>query len=1349
MNLTTDFGQFDLTPDEETAVREILGYLNFSNGKPDLGFEAKLNLLHRSLPAADSWGALRNLLTAGLTHFADNVAAFADNTQASEVIRLVFDQLWPAYRQHHGDLLFHLTDSDFQHPFFLARLFEAVLSQTPPWNETGRIVAGALDSLNDYIGFRPLAVLENGRQMEPYSHERFRPIPLYIQGAGVGEGPYRELIERTIAFLGATPESILHSAYFDFRQLDELAVDVRAHDHTHPVNKRTNYMFGEWDPHQIDTDGRYRRFVVRKIILDALLRWIDERQDEVSRDELLYDTSAVLCGTILMASAISGSGPDAHDSSVTLTSLLPKVARQRDMFYARLLQEATGDRAQRLATEAQLFQQPFGHVRQYLNLHLANYGARQVQHRYLAQLYARMGYVDASREQAAIIPSASARFESEIQWRNAVAHLHLDQGRLDEAITLLQEIEGLIYRGIECGALVDPWNILGFQAQFPLFSSREDSIPDQRIETLLEIMEQTFGLYSKVLSEAAALGRPTQAEQVSVRFRALADFWDRFATTVVEDLPKVSGQESFASGTHVAQALSEWHKVGEAAGDISFWHRHVDGFQSAKAFALVVDTMLEKHDYVAAMALLIQWLGQASGAGLESGPHSIHALLLRWMNRVTSPDAEPAVEDRWRLVRRFFDFMEANAGEYWSVPQLQEITDNPGKPRPGEPSADGGLSGDDALHPGFAEEMDEDDEEDFLFQAAYDDVVYRDSAFDGNVGDTLDTGQSLGDSEFESISRQLEPRLKFLVTLAQLWQIAVTATCGPRDGQPEDVGDVSEAELEERRDVLESWQRRVAQLQTDLGQLLNSVWERQIAAPSGDHDSNVEYDMQLQTKFYLLHTIIATHVNCRIAERSLLCCLPVERAYQDMPEDERLIGQVYRGVLTRDVPLVRQLLPMLLRKLARKPLLYIPLENGGHPMQILAARTLQTDIRFLLSQLPRLGLLRETWHLLRTAYRMERASRPSGLAVTEFDRIFRTALRSSLESVVEFSTNWKSGKFSDEDLVDIVGEIVERYLDQWLKHSRTTRLSYVEGIESDDVWEETKEFIQKYGDDLFHAKMLTLGNVRAILHNGIEWFLGHLVKTEDVLHPIQLLRDLETGVVESEHVVDILELVYGAVVDKFERFLEYNTTTTQSDYGEMFYCLLDFLRVEAGYDRDAWNFTPVSMAHKVLSRRGRMEAVEIWEQVFRAKSSETADQHLARLAELEKTYGVRLPSITDRLNECFMKPMAVNRMLALIPPAIQDARAGQTASSAFETLREEIDDYLENTLGSGIDVPQWLQDLEKEVSKHDPSSYGVRHRSELEFNAAPVPLTLREMHRQLKIWQQPLTTPRPRKKKDE
>ena len=72
-----------------------------------------------------------------------------------------------------------------------------------------------------------------------------------------------------------------------------------------------------------------------------------------------------------MASAISGSGPQTYDSSVSLTSLLPIVARQRDNFYQRLLDTAKGERAKRLKRLANESRQPFGHVRHELNMYLS------------------------------------------------------------------------------------------------------------------------------------------------------------------------------------------------------------------------------------------------------------------------------------------------------------------------------------------------------------------------------------------------------------------------------------------------------------------------------------------------------------------------------------------------------------------------------------------------------------------------------------------------------------------------------------------------------------------------------------------------------------------------------------------------------------------------------------------------------------------------------------------------------------------------------------------------------------------------------------------------------------------
>lgn len=1313
------------TIESEKLFSKVLGYLNFSGGKSDPAILGMLNQIAVQTDYQTNWIPLRQALEQQLSVLKKSSPVFSDASQVEAVLPLVFDGVLPAFHAHHADLLFHLSERDFQNPFFLGRVFEATLAEGGPWDETGRIVAGAIERLNDFLGYRPLAVLETGQKMAPYEHERTRPLPLYIAGAGVCASPYQAIVEQALTLLREAPAEVLASARFDIARVEELALDTRAYDHDHPMFKRTNYLFGEWDPHLIDGKGYYRRFVVRKIILDALVQWVSRQTDQT---EAIFDTGAVLCGTMLMASAISGDGPASHDSNVTLTSLLPKVARQRDDFYLRLLQTLSGPRAKRLQRESQQTQQPFGHVRQSLNLYLAHYGAAQVQHRHLAVCYARMGYTDAARHDAGIIPCASARFETEIQWRLTASQRAIEEGRIAVANQHLAEIDDFLHRGIHCGALVDPWNILGFQGNFPLFAAREDSIPDQRAETLLELLERIFGVFSRALTEAAAQGEKEISNEIKSRFEKLATYWDQFASYVIEELPKVQGQESLESAQHVAAALAEWRAAGEAAGNIAFWRKHVERFESPKAYACVIEILLKKGDHIAAMALLVQWLSCAEEIGIESGPYSIHALLIAWMERFTATsDGSMQLPVDWPSIRRLFDYLEANAGEYWEVPRLDTFNEPPTRR-----TSDSNEWSEENPNANWDEDAEADDE-DNLFKAAYDEVTFKDSADDGQLGDVADTGSSLGNTEFELINRQLEPRIKFVMALAQLWQISGGALAVEHFGIPENANKPLDSE---RSEVVLNWWRRVRQLQTDLQGLMESIWRQGIDETSGDHDANVEFDIQLQTKFYLLNTTIAAHINCRIAEIGLLCLLPEVVASNEISEDDRNMIGFYRAVLTQDVGEVRRLLGAQFRRLSKKPLLYVPLDNGGHPEQILAARTVQADLRFLLKQLPRLGLYRETWHVVRLAHRMERETRPSQMSVTEFDRIFRTALRNTMDCMIESAAKWQDGKFADDELITIIGDVLAHYSDQWLKHSQTMRLSSVEGLRHDLMWQDVKEFIEQYGAELFHPKSLTLGNLRVILHNGVNWYLDQLEQQEDPLHPNQLLAAIARGDVEHEAAVEFIELTYSAIVDRFDRFLEYNTTTTQSDYGDKFYVLLDFLRVEAAYDRQAWERIPESIVHRSLAMSARPQALGMLEDFLEANSRADADKHLATLRDLELKYGVHLPSISDRLKERFIKPLAVNRMLSLVEPAMQQTT---TATETFERLRQEVISYMQDQTGSAVDVPQWLQDIEREISRLEAPSDYIKP-PELEIRLPVRKVAEDEVRNQLQVWGESLSS---------
>ena len=77
---------------------------------------------------------------------------------------------------------------------------------------------------------------------------------------------------------------------------------------------------------------------------------------------------------------------------------------------------------------------------------------------------------------------------------------------------------------------------------------------------------------------------------------------------------------------------------------------------------------------------------------------------------------------------------------------------------------------------------------------------------------------------------------------------------------------------------------------------------------------------------------------------------------------------------------------------------------------------------------------------------------------------------------------------------------------------------------------------------------------------------------------------------------------------------------------------------------------------------------------------------------------MRLRSIGDRLGERFVRPLAVDRLRALVRPAVREHREA-VDSGAFEQLRARIAPFAENLSGAGFEVPGWLESLEDEVDR--------------------------------------------------
>src|SRR5579872_4177377 len=99
--------------EQAVSVSGLLGYLNFSDGRPDPRWQKQLNDAYAFLARrgeAQPWSALLEALTAGLRTLQDSgAAAFRNVTQADAALGLAARVL-PAYRAYHADLLAHLED---------------------------------------------------------------------------------------------------------------------------------------------------------------------------------------------------------------------------------------------------------------------------------------------------------------------------------------------------------------------------------------------------------------------------------------------------------------------------------------------------------------------------------------------------------------------------------------------------------------------------------------------------------------------------------------------------------------------------------------------------------------------------------------------------------------------------------------------------------------------------------------------------------------------------------------------------------------------------------------------------------------------------------------------------------------------------------------------------------------------------------------------------------------------------------------------------------------------------------------------------------------------------------------
>lgn len=1353
------------------ALHQVVSYLSFSSGTSDPKTLAAWNRLYaeasegKPLSGPPAWLIIRQWLEETAADLAESSKRSDDYNQAFALIRLIFSEALPAYLDRHKDLLFHQPPEQIFNGFFLGRVAERLLevlsesmllrhqvfehsdgSVYDRSKDVQKFVDEALSKLDDYVGYRPVPLLENSPGA-PYPGEWVRPIPLYIANSGVSDGPYRDLVSRALDALTSTAPAILSAAAWNPNRLSELSFDPRAYDFDHPVHRRANYIFGHWDPNHIDLDGYYDRFVVRQVVIEALLERVREDAGPDSPvEELIEEAASVLAGTILMGSGVSGWGPTAHTSDVTLKSLMDPIASYRDEFYHDRISRLSSRHQSRLREEMRIRRQPFGAARQHLNASLARLRARQLQHVQLARIYARIGYPDASMKQADAVPVTSARLMCRIDCLFSGGLRSLKVGDLEAAAEVPEQVFGLILRAVDCGACVDPWNILYFGGNFNLFPGPEHGVHDHRVDDLVHLVEQHFGYMARVWSEAAARDDRDVDIKIDRQFDTAAKWWRKYSAHTVASLEAVDPLESYESAKRVASALRLWHRGGAASGDVAFWAPHAELFDSPRAYALVIGALLERNDFVASMALLIQWLGNSGRIGLRLGGSSLPVLAVRWLVRLRmaagirdeqiglyessdkSPPPPPVLyseEEAWTLARKFLDRLEANAEAYWSAPSFSgrrvsglsgewwdgALPSEEFKNESSDLDHDAGMGGD-------------------VFQSAYEDVTYRDTADDGNEGMVYGAGKEAVDEDQDDLeveSKRLIEHLSFLECLARMWEIAADIGFSPADRFPKALDApltyglattfqeqaVGKSPIT-TRDALRvsafnSWAAHAAKCKDGLLKLLDAV-KAFVVVPFGSGAEAMKgYDRRRMVRDSLLDRIIGTAVEISDARR-MLCAILVAFHNQrpvidesleslgNLDPDDAVATQMLAGLIADNHELARARFPHVLESLKNSSLLYIPLSRGGDPTKIISARLRQRMLHHLLHRMPRRGLIIEAFRLVEAARMMEQHN-PIGMgAVTEFDGLFRVSFRSMVESLIKSVCDWPEddGKRQIENLISLLESLTESMLTSWLAHSQTLRLSSLELVSDEKSWGRLVAFIRRYGDPLFTQNFLKLSNIRAILHQGVSRWIDSILESNEEIRWTTLFEHLEGGNLDRIEAERWLSLVFESILDHHAEFLDYNSTTTQSDRGDLIYMFHDFLRLRVRYDRVAWNLKPVLWAHEALVRSRLEAAAEVWRASLAERISEKADIYVNKLRSLQREYAMRMPTVADRILERFVQPMSIDRMRALVATATLDAEANRQ-SQAFEQLEKEVSLLTQHPTGVGIDLPAWLAALEEEI----------------------------------------------------
>ncbi|GEM_PF-1611391 len=1284
------------TPAPEEAV---LGYLNFSDGRRDPRFFAAMNRVFAEVfgeSACDSsdtprdvspsgrpvapWGPLAAHLQEASETFHRMGGAFSDVRRAQSTLALVFEGLIPAYLDFHKNLLGQDHASVLCNPFAIARFCEAVL-QTRAADEAAppeAIIQAALTKVNDYVGYRPTAVLSGNRATKPYAHEFVCPIPLYIRGAGAAFGRYQRLIDKAVTILEATDDSLKQAFFFQIENLEEIALDPRGLDQEHPACFRPNYQFGLWDPHSLNDRGYFRRLVLHDLPLEIALRWANQGPHSPHADPW-FEAAAVLAGTMLMGASVWGSYPGAMMSTTNVSELLSRIAKARDDFYVWLLSAQHELGGSLSPQEPRPHGRPFDEVRQFLNTALAEYRSRQTHASSLVRVMAQMGSLHAARTAASRLSSKTARLRAGIVISLGSADSLLREKRFEECLQELNLAVQMLRSAVECGALGDPWNILGLGGHFPIFEWSQEGPIDPRLTFLISLMDTIFQNFASLRRQAAADDQAAIEENAKTQMEELAAWWDQFASAEVSDLNGFRGQDICDAAQQVVEVVRSWRGERKAATDAAFWKDHVARLRGTDSLALLVDTLLEHGDRDAAMALLVYWVSRATELGLHGTLNSFPELAYRWFRPLWLVH-DAAMGDqckRWSEVRKFLDYLEANADTHWNVPSLKDL-----------------LGTGTNAYADHASEI-EDRHEDSLWQAAYEGVVFRDSADDGVDGILEETGEPLENFELARLSEELRNRIGFLYTILILRQLVAVAFRNLQFDDPE----VSE--------VFIHWYRHVFHLEESLLHFAEELRRFPLGEFGTTPRQLADYENRRKLRDALAERVTLAAIQAGDTRRFLAAALPDALAENAAPrrgkdwgwEEDFMV--LLRTLLHHQLESLDSAWADFLVAVRQSELLYTPVWRGGQPRRYAGRKSLYRALALALAMVLRRGLISPALNALSLLRETEKQSAGQGGQVSEMELVIRTLAESVAKSLLATARDGDHDAGDNEEhrsqLFQALWWAATHLQRAWPELTAEIYISIVETVASPTEWEQITRFIRTYGHDIFTQEFLDYDHLRSVAAIGADRFLQELEHGGE-RPEWRLLRDIRNGTISRIHAAKSLQFVAEIILENYAEYVDYNSLTAHSDYGENLHYLLDFLALKEQFTRAEWNLTPYLVFYEQLLENGLWLLADLWEKKVIEETAALVSQLQEVYSQLSRHQGIHLPSLEEMFRDGFRGVLLRRRMAALTRKAAR-SRAGAERQKILEELWRVIEEYGIRHTVLGAPAPPWLIELEEQANR--------------------------------------------------